>query len=180
MIAILYVVLSSLICASCSALQAEEPKPRDTWKVQFTGNTYFNTDGIRTGLSLDRATQVAAADELPMDQYLDLLRERIIRGYRSNGFRDAQVSMTLDQTTGVITSHLNEGQQWMKGDVTVAGLSERECEYVASLMTQKSDHSNPLLEKQPKLKYWSTGSEMSFVDAAQDSYQPTEIGRAHV
>ncbi len=173
MIAVRYVILSYLICASWSALHAEEPKPRDTWKIEFAGNEYFNADGIRTGLALDRATQLAAADALPMEQYLDLLRRRIIRGYQSNGFRDVQVAMNLDRATGVITSNILEGQRWTQGEVSVAGLSDRECEYVASLIRQKSDHSTPLQERQPKLEFWNTGSEMSFVDAAQDLYQPT-------
>ncbi|MEJ7593973.1 MAG: hypothetical protein WKF77_20735 [Planctomycetaceae bacterium] len=173
MIAVRYVILSILIVASCNSLHAEEPVTRDIWKMQLTGNAYYNADGIRTGLSLDQATQVAAADGLPMDQYLDLLRQRIILGYQSNGFRDVQVSMNLDQATGVITSHINEGQQWMKGEVAVAGLTERECEYVESLMTQKSDHSNPLQEKQPKLKFWSTESELSFVEPVEGTYHST-------
>ena len=167
------VILFILLFSSCNALHAEEPVARDTWTLQFTGNSYYNADGIRTGLSMDRAMQVAAADALPVDQYLDLLRKRIIRGYQSNGFRDVQVAMNQDQATGVITSNIVEGQQWMKGEVSVAGLSERECEYVATFVVQKTDHTNPLQEKQPKLKFWDSGSHMSFVDAVQDSYQPT-------
>ena len=77
MIAARFVVLFLLVFGNSIALHAEEPIARDTWKMQFTGNAYYNADGIRTGLSLDRATQVAAVDELPMDQYLDLLRQRI-------------------------------------------------------------------------------------------------------
>lgn len=173
MVAARFVILFILLFSCCNALHADEPVARDIWKLQFTGNACYNADGIRTGLSLDRAMQVAAVDELPMDEYLDLLRRRIIRGYQSNGFRDVQVSMNLDQTAGVITANIVEGQFWKKGEVSVAGLSERECEYVASLMVQKSDHTNPLQEKQSKLKFWKTGSNMSFVDAVQDLYRPT-------
>ena len=147
--------------------------PPDPLKIQFIGNAYYDAGSLRTGLMLDRAMQLATVDQLNSDLNSDLVRRRILRGYLSDGFRDAKVSTVTDALTQTITATIEEGFRWKQRNVVITGLSQRECEYVALLLKQSSNDANPLQKSKPALTYWSVNSAMSFMDPTQSSYQKT-------
>ena len=176
MVEIRYVLVFALCFPGLNVLHAEEPVERNTWKIRFEGNESFDTDTIRTGLALDVPTQRAATavvdDELPIDEYLSLLERRIVRGYQSDGFRDAHVSAKANHESGMITATISEGLCYLRGDVTVTGLSETENKYVTSLLLHPSDGKNPFEKSRSKLKFWKPKSCMSFLDWPEDDFRP--------
>ncbi|GEM_PF-2260612 len=154
--------------------QADAPTSlSDPLNIQFVGNAYFDAGSLRTGLMLDRAMQLATVDQLNSDLNSDLVRRRILRGYQSDCFRDAEISTVTDAVTQKITATIEEGVRWKQRNVFVTGLSPRECEYVALLLKQSSNDANPLQKSKPALTYWSENSAMSFLEATQSSFQKT-------
>ena len=173
MIAIRNIILILLFnnLALAQTPDVETSNPRDTGNIQFSGNSYYSANSLRTGLRLDRAVQLSKADQLSSERYAELICKRITRGYLNNGFRDVQVSAVADPVTHTITATITEGQSWKKRNVIVTGLSERECEYVASLL--KQGNSNALQKVQPRLQYWNNGAATSFAEALESSWKKT-------
>ena len=169
---IIFLIMTNLAIAQ-TPLTDNPPSPLTPLKIQFIGNAYYDAGSLRTGLMLDRAIQLATIDSLNAELNSDLIRRRILRGYLSDGFRDAEVSTKADAATQTITTTINEGTQWKQREVVVTGLSQRECEYVTLLLKISPNKSNPLQESKPDLTYWSANSAMSFLESAQSSYQKT-------
>ncbi len=167
------VTASMLVLVGIDTVSAEEPGPRNTWHIQCEGNSYFSADAIRTALSLDISAQQATSQIVTPEQYNDVLRARIRRGYLHRGFPDVEVAVSAAPSTGAITARIAEGAQRFCGDIHVSGLTARECQFVASLIKSASDKTNPLQESQPALKYWKYASAMSFVKSAEQEYRKT-------
>ena len=167
------VMLSVLGLTGIDTILAEEPVRRDTWQIQFEGSSYFDADTIRTALSLDIPAQEATAIYVRSEQYHDVVRDRIVRGYQHSGFSDIEVAIGADPTTGAITAKINEGKQRFCSAIHISGLTARECEFVESLIRNDSNKKNPLQEMQPTLEYWHHGSAMSFVEPAEQKYRQT-------
>ena len=172
-IRVILVVILTNNFAIAQAPQGKQSDLYDTWKIECVGNSYFETDSIRTGLAPDRAVHLAGVDETPVDRYLQIVRGRIARGYLNNGFRDVEVSTAVNAETGMLTATIDEGFRLIQGDVVVAGLSASECELVASLLKSGLSDSNPLRKSQPKLTYWNKTAAMPFVTPAEAMYRRT-------
>lgn len=172
-IRVILVVILTNNFAIAQAPQGKQSDLYDTWKIECVGNSYFETDSIRTGLAPDRAVHLAGADETPVDRYLQIVRGRIARGYLNNCFRDVEVSTAVNAETGMLTATIDEGFRLIQGDVVVAGLSASECELVASLLKSGLSDSNPFRKSQPKLTYWNKTAAMPFVTPAEAMYRRT-------
>ncbi len=168
---IILIHLNSVVIAQ--APQGKQTDLYDTWKIECVGNSYFDTDDIRTGLALDRAVHLAGVDKTPVDRYLQIVRGRIARGYLNNGFRDVEVSTAVNAETDVLTATIGEGIRLVQGDVVVSGLSASECEHVASLVKTGENDSNPLRKSLPKLTYWNKKAAMPFVMSVETMYRQT-------
>ena len=173
MLFICRVMTSMLVLCGIDTVSAEEPGSRSTWHIQCEGNSYFSADAIRTALSLDISAQQATSPYVRPEQYNDVLRARIMRGYLHCGFSDVEVAVSAAPSDGTITAGITEGAQRFCGDIHVSGLTAGECQFVASLIKSASDKTNPLQESQPTLKYWKHASAMSFVKSAEQEYRQT-------
>lgn len=97
--------------------------------VAIAGNKYFNTGTIR-----ERMFIRPAAFNLRHGRYSEAFRkkdvENITELYKSNGFRDAKVTIsTADRYKGKageldVTVSIDEGTQWLVGNLTIQGASQ--------------------------------------------------------
>ena len=97
--------------------------------LAITGNKYFDTDTIR-----ERMFMAPASFRLRHGRYSEAFRrkdeENIGNLYKSNGFRDVQVSSTVDREYNRksgdvgVTVTINEGPQWVVDHLTINGIDD--------------------------------------------------------
>jgi len=97
--------------------------------VSIVGNKYFTTETIR-----ERMFMTPAAFNLRRGRYSEAFQrkdeENIANLYRSNGFRDVNVSVVVDRNyqgktgrIGVVV-RIDEGPQWLVDDVAIEGVAQ--------------------------------------------------------
>jgi outer membrane protein assembly complex protein YaeT len=110
-------------------------------KIDISGNRYFDSETLR-----ERLTMVPA--EFPRyrwgrfsQQLMDLDKSAIEDLYRSNGFRDAEVTIPMpDDNYGGKLGHLavniqvNEGAQWIVNGLNLRGIPGSDADYFRSIL----------------------------------------------
>ena len=92
----------------------------DTRTLQFEGLQLFTAAQLRGKLECDLRYQAAARPSGDLEQFLRVVEERIVAGYRHCGCPDAKVRATCDEQGGAVRVQIAEGPQYRKGQVEVA------------------------------------------------------------
>jgi hypothetical protein len=92
----------------------------DTRTLQFEGPQLFTAAQLRGKLECDLRYQAAARPSADLAQFLHVVEERVVAGYRYCGCPDAKVRASCNEQTGAIQVQIEEGQQVRKGQVEVA------------------------------------------------------------
>ncbi len=98
-------------------------------KLEISGNNYFSEGDIRERMFMEAATFMRRRG-----RYSEAFRkkdeENIANLYRSNGFRDVNVTSIVDPSFGgktgevAVTVQIQEGQQWIVDNVTLDGVDK--------------------------------------------------------
>ncbi|MEP6716449.1 MAG: POTRA domain-containing protein [Terriglobia bacterium] len=106
-------------------------------QVRVTGNKYFDSETIR-----ERMFIAPAALNLRRGRFSEAFRRRdeenVDELYKANGFRDVQVSITVDDNFKgragevAVTLHVTEGSQWVIDNLTISGIQQVKREDVAA------------------------------------------------
>ena len=152
-------------------------------KVLVTGNKYFSTDTIR-----ERMFMQPKSFSLRYGRYSEAFRrkdeESIVDLYRSNGFRDVKISSTVDRHAtakdGLVTVTVNvdEGRQWIVGNITLSGVSSDVYTTVMTLLTstpgQPFADINMAADRSAVLTYFHDNG---FISAEfKGQWQPSQSG----
>src|SRR4051812_27169737 len=92
----------------------------DTRSLQFEGLQRFTAAQLRGKLECDLRYQAAARPSGDLEQFLRILEERLMAGYRHCGCPETKVRATCDEQSGAVRVQIAEGQQYRKGQVEVA------------------------------------------------------------
>ena len=106
-------VLALLVCAAplCPLAHAQTPPPTQPQPIEpapivravaFDGVSVFTPAEIRRWLDLE--------DEKPLPRTVEALSEALERRYRREGYTQARVQITLDETTGTVRVAVDEGR----------------------------------------------------------------------
>lgn len=151
-------------------------------KVLIVGNKYFNTDSIRERMFMQPASFTARHG-----RYSEAFRkkdeENITNLYRSNGFRDAEVTAIVDRNyqgkAGEISVSvkIDEGPQWFVEKVSVVGISQVNREDLesgfASIPGQPFSEINVASDRSHTLTYYYS---LGFSDANfKATWNPSSI-----
>jgi outer membrane protein assembly complex protein YaeT len=113
-------------------------------ELSIEGNKYFNDATIRERMYVTPATLLRFRHGRYSQRYLEKDIDSIQDLYRSNGFRDAQVTSKLDDDFKgkvgdiAITLKVEEGQQWFVSNLDLTGATQEERDYLLSII-----HSSP-------------------------------------
>jgi hypothetical protein len=92
----------------------------DTRKLQFDGLQLFTAAQLRGKLECDLRYQAAARPSGDLEQFLQVLEDRVLAGYRYCGCPEAKVRATGDAQGSAVRVQIEEGRQYRKGQVEVA------------------------------------------------------------
>ena len=149
-------------------------------KLEINGNHYFDDDTIRERINVIPATLIRYRHGRYSRQYLDRDLDAIRALYRSNGFRDVEVtSQEIDDYQGhvghiAISIQVKEGPQWFVSKLDLEGVPEGDRAHLRSVL-----HST---EGQPYSDY-NVGSDRDTIldyyfdhgyPAAKFEFKPTD------
>jgi outer membrane protein assembly complex protein YaeT len=95
-------------------------------KIDITGNKYFNTETIRERLSMTPSSFLRHRAGSFSQQLLDNDKSTIADLYRSNGFRQVEVSSEVaDKNSDLsVTLTIKEGPQWLIESLSLEGIGD--------------------------------------------------------
>ncbi len=93
----------------------------DPSRLVFRGVTSFSPGALQDGLLGSAEFLLASHPRAPFDEFLGTLQRLMLRGYRHNGFPDAQINVELNQEAGAVEVTVEEGPRYMAGDVEILG-----------------------------------------------------------
>jgi non-specific serine/threonine protein kinase/serine/threonine-protein kinase len=93
----------------------------DLNKVKFEGLRTFTVEEVRDALITDKDVILASHHKASLSIYLKTLKDRVLAGYKHNGFPDAKVNVSLDPQIQTIVVRVIEGPRYFCGDIKVIG-----------------------------------------------------------
>ena len=137
----------------------------DPSKFVFVGCETFRPDELVRGLVGDPKMIVARQPEQSLEALLRLIESRLLEGYQSSGFPDAQVVAELNAEKDRIVVRITEGPRFVWGDVQISGnraissaefktwLSEKHPRGMrgAVVIDTKSDDQSPMAAQKAKM-----------------------------
>ena len=125
----------------------------DPKRIVFEGVSMFSEAELRHALACDLKYQAAARPSAKMEDLLITLEQRLREGYLHCGCPDTKVRAELDGKRHAIVVHVDEGKQFRKGNIHVAGSKTIDEQAIINwLTTQQSARSwnyeidNPTLD----------------------------------
>ena len=109
-------------------------------KLEITGNHYFDDNTLRERINVIPATLIRYRHGRYSRQYLERDLDAIRELYRSNGFRDVEVtSREIDDFAGqvghiAISIEVKEGPQWFVSKLDIEGVSEQDRAELRSIL----------------------------------------------
>ena len=107
----------------------------DTRTLQFDGLQLFIAAQLREQLECDLRYQAAVRPSGNLDQFLRVLEDRIVAGYRHCGCPEAKVQATCDEQTSAVRVQIEEGRQYRKGQVEVVAPQQVDRNAIAQCLT---------------------------------------------
>ncbi len=155
--------------------------------VGIDGNRYFEDDIIRERLEMAPARRFGFRfghySQRILDRDLDSVRDL----YRSNGFRDVDVSAQIDNDYKGVRGHLavilqvKEGPQWFVNQLTIEGAPANDLPYLQSVLQSTSgepfSEANVAADRDSILSYYYNNG---YPDAAFDWSQAPAASEYHV
>jgi hypothetical protein len=110
------------------------------WHI--SGVETFDASAVKQSLSRDFEVVLAAHPRAPRSKLADVLRERLLEGYRSVGFADASADVQLDASTDGVRIHVHEGTRYRCGAVHVVGVDDEVADHLRRSLTTKQYPEN--------------------------------------
>ncbi len=151
-------------------------------RVDISGNRYFDTETIRERMYVRPASLLQFRHGRYSDQFLDRDLEAIATLYRSNGFRDVEVTSRVEhglngkETNMAVFIEINEGPQWLVAKLELDGVTESNEETVRSMLQstegQPFSDFNVSVDRENVLEYYYNNG---YPDATFEwSFQPAQ------
>src|SRR6185437_7522517 len=143
--------LSVLFILSVLAASAADGAPPlagelgTTQQLDFTGQRQFSPDDLKRALNDDLEFLLAADPTTPLDEFLSVLKSRLLAGYQRAGFADASVEAVVDAPRRRIAVSISEARRYVAGPIRVVGRSSVPEAAVARWLT--SSHPAPAAEQ---------------------------------
>jgi hypothetical protein len=109
--------------------------------LRFTGNATFPADTLRAALARDLEFELAAAPGARADAFADVVRRRVVAGYRHAGFPKADAEAAVDRAAGTVTVAVVEGRRYLAGPVRVTGAKTIPAAALAERLTKERPRS---------------------------------------
>jgi outer membrane protein assembly factor BamA len=112
-------------------------------QVTIAGNRYFDRDSIRERMFMQPASFLILRHGRYSEAFRRRDEESIANLYKSNGFRDAQVTSEVTRDVRghagsiAVTIHINEGPQWVVDELAIHGASQFKPQELPSLASSK-------------------------------------------
>ena len=113
-------------------------------KLVFEGIQTFTAEQIRSGLMADSDFVLAAHYKNQLSEYLKTVQEKVLLGYKNNGFPDTQVAVNLDENAKKIIVKVIEGPRYYCGNVMITGVKH----ISAKKMVERLTHVQSLMERE--------------------------------
>jgi hypothetical protein len=140
----------------------------DPDRIQFVGNTTFETRELRSALGASAAALLAAHPESPLDDLLPLLDRLIRSGYIHLGFAEIQVNTRYVQAQNAIVVKIVEGPRSFCGEIQIVGTKTVPIDDLRRLLTSKipnvqaSDGKDGKKSDSKDDPVWTVGKPASF------------------
>lgn len=93
-------------------------------QLVFQGNKTFSKDQICKQLFMDTDIIVSLSPKASFVHYLNTLQEKIISGYKNNGFYEPQVNVSFSNEQQKILVEITEGLRYKKGQIVITGIDD--------------------------------------------------------
>lgn len=105
-------------------------------RLAVRGAVQFDPDQVAEALASDLEVLVAAHPSAPLDDYLEVLRRRLLDGYRHAGFLDVSATAEVERITDRIVLTVEEGSRLIAGQVRIEGARLIDTAQLAKQLTQ--------------------------------------------
>lgn len=133
-VTLLLVVAESAQCDDSVSRVGELGFP-ENWLIE--GVESFEPERVRRSLSLDFDVVLAAHPQAPLSQFAGVLRQRLLEGYRSVGYINAEAKVEVDEKQSQVRINVVEGTQRRCGEVRVVGVVGELAERLKRSITTK-------------------------------------------
>ncbi|MBI2496916.1 MAG: hypothetical protein HYV75_02960, partial [Opitutae bacterium] len=145
------------VAAADRSTQAAAPMPADDREkvgalgepeaLDFSGNLSFPARSVRDGLAGASEYLLAAHPLAPLEEYVAVIRQCVVNGYRNHGFPQVGISTEVDRNKGRVRVNIDEGPRFVQGDVRVEGAGEVPTEEIVRSLTEPAPPmADPLAE----------------------------------
>ncbi|MHC4994545.1 MAG: hypothetical protein ACYTGQ_05765, partial [Planctomycetota bacterium] len=125
----------------------------DFRRLDIQGAHAAGAERVRDALRKEFHLQMASTPSAQLDHFIDVLKRKLLLGYQNNGFPDAKAVVQIDREVDRLRLEINEGLQWVQGDIIVRGEGGLEDAFVVGL-TAKAEESR----KVPKIEVGEDGA----------------------
>lgn len=132
--------------------------------LNIEGNKYFDSRTIRERLAVTPATMLRYRRGRYSEKLLDKDIESVVGLYRSNGFREVQITSSVeDRVKGKasdigVTLQIKEGRQWFVNKLEIEGIPDEDRDYfqtaLSSLEGQPYSEVNVFADRDAILSYY--------------------------
>ncbi len=183
-------------CLAALIARADDPPETvgewgDSDRIEIAGVSHASTDLLLAAIRADVKTQVAAAAESPLLDYLDALRHRVITAEEHIGFPEVQVACRRDSFRGKIVLQIDEGPCCYCDSIHVEGAKRVPVDDLIRMCREKRPPSAAILSGFDRVNektvphwvnkdgedvsqdesIWEKGTEASFDVASKGRYQ---------
>lgn len=134
----LFLAWLQLVLGGSSGHAAETAKVGDLGdvrRIDFEGETNFSAAALRGGLGNMTDFGLISHPCAPLADYVQAIQERVRAGYQHCGFADAHVSARSDAQSNRIVVKIEEGSQFLCGEVIVTGARQVPAAAVVEALT---------------------------------------------
>jgi len=114
-----FALACSAVSVTCGADSPQVGPYSDLAQLEIRGAESYSPEEIRTALSHDFLTLAAAHPLAPLIDLPGVIRERVLAGYRSDGFADARVEVKIDIDLLRIVVSIDEGRRYTQGGIRI-------------------------------------------------------------
>lgn len=162
---------------------ASDSTLRDFGRIKTEGNTTFTTEEIQRALASDAVAQRLVDETVSMDDFADVVAQRVAAGYQHGGFPDAVANGRFDQTMGQVTVDVSEGPRVMCGQIVITGVDDAVAEAIRRRLSgkHKREASSGLRWRTQEVANWKAKQPASFAESntRQLSELASDVLRQH-
>lgn len=186
--------LTTLTLCASQAARADRPwvvgEHGDFSRIEFRGNESFSAGKLVAALDSDFALLSPSRPLSSLATLLRTMEAELTRGYRHQGFADAQIGVQFDETQQRIVVDINEGEQFKNGPIVVTGVEDNLSRFLTDRLAQDCKPAGPgvvpnadspqalqasMLTAQQQLAVWRDDEPTSFAPSTQQQIQQRVI-----